>query len=106
MKPRAPDRASRRKSQSFPAASKRPLAKQGPAAPVAPMSLTSVYLAEEALSLPPEERAVLARLLLESVTADARSDEEITSDLQARLARLKSGEDAGLTFEAVFGEPA
>jgi len=70
------------------------------------MSLTSVYLAEEALSLPLEERAALARLLLESVTADARSDEEIRSDLQARLARLKSGEDPGLTFEAVFGEPA
>jgi hypothetical protein len=59
--------------------------------------LTSVYLAEEALALPPEERATLARLLLESVAEDARSDAEIRNDLQARLARLRSGEDAGLS---------
>jgi putative addiction module component (TIGR02574 family) len=70
------------------------------------MALTSVYLAEEALSLPLEERAALARLLLDSVTTDGRSDAEIRADLQGRLARLKSGEDKGLSFEAVFGEPA
>jgi len=70
------------------------------------MSLTSVYLAEEALSLPPDERAALGRLLIESVFPDGRSDEEIRSDLQTRLARLKSGEDAGLSFDVVFGEPA
>lgn len=70
------------------------------------MSLTSVYLAEEALALPPAEREVLARLLLESISADRRSDEEIRHDLSARLGRLKSGEDTGLTFDAVFGEPA
>ncbi len=70
------------------------------------MALTSVYLAEEALSLPPEERTALARLLLDSVASDGRSDEAIRADLQDRLARLKSGEDTGLSFEAVFGEPA
>ena len=70
------------------------------------MALTSVYLAEEALSLPLEERAALARLLLDSVTADGRSDAEIRVELQERLVRLKSGEDKGLSFEAVFGEPA
>lgn len=70
------------------------------------MGLTSVYLAEEALSLPPEERAVLARLLLDSVATATRSDAEIRADLEERLARLKSGEDNGLSFETVFGEPA
>ena len=70
------------------------------------MALTSVYLAEEALSLPPEERAALARLLLDSVAVGDRSDEEIRADLQDRLARLRSGEDKGLSFEAVFGESA
>jgi putative addiction module component (TIGR02574 family) len=70
------------------------------------MTSTSVYLAEEALSLPPDERASLARLLLDSVKEDGRSDAEIRAELQSRLARLKSGEDAGLSFEAVFGEPA
>lgn len=73
---------------------------------VSDMALTSVYLAEEALSLPLEERAALARLLLDSVTADGRSDAEIRAELQERLVRLKSGEDKGLSFEAVFGEPA
>jgi putative addiction module component (TIGR02574 family) len=70
------------------------------------MALTSVYLAEEALSLPPAERTALARLLLDSVASDGRSDEAIRADLQDRLARLKSGEDVGLSFEEVFGEPA
>lgn len=70
------------------------------------MSLTSVYLAEEALALPPAEREALARLLLESIATDRRSDEEIRRDLTSRLARLQSGEDPGQTFDAVFGEPA
>jgi putative addiction module component (TIGR02574 family) len=70
------------------------------------MTSTSVYLAEEALSLPPDERASLARLLLDSVKEDGRSDAEIRAELQNRLARLRSGEDAGLSFEAVFDEPA
>ena len=70
------------------------------------MALTSVYLAEEALALPAAERSALARLLMESVAGDERSDETIRRDLEDRLARLRSGEDKGLSFEAVFGEPA
>ncbi len=70
------------------------------------MSLTSVYLAEEALALPPAERETLARLLLESITTDRRSDEEIRHELISRFSRLQSGEDKGSTFEEVFGEPA
>ena len=70
------------------------------------MPLTSVYLAEEALSLPLDERATLARLLMASVTPDGRSDQEIRDELQSRLARLKSGEDTGHSFQDVFGESA
>ena len=70
------------------------------------MALTSVYLAEEALALPAAERSALAKLLMESVVGDERSDEAIRRDLEARLAKLRSGEDVGLSFEAVFGEPA
>lgn len=73
---------------------------------LAHMSLTSVYLAEEALALPAAERETLARLLLESISPDRRSDEEIRKELTSRLARLQSGEDKGLTFDEVFGEPA
>lgn len=70
------------------------------------MALTSVYLAEEALALPPEERAILARLLQDSVTSDGKSDDAIRQELQSRLDRLKSGGDPGLTFEDVFGTQA
>ena len=70
------------------------------------MPLSNVYLAEEALSLPAAERETLASLLLASISPDNRSDEEIRTELKSRLAKLKSGEDAGLTFEAVFGEQA
>jgi putative addiction module component (TIGR02574 family) len=70
------------------------------------MPLSSVYLAEEALALPAAERETLARLLLASVAPDKRTDEEIRAELKSRLAKLKSGEDAGLSFEAVFGESA
>ncbi|MSU69054.1 MAG: hypothetical protein EXS40_10865 [Opitutaceae bacterium] len=70
------------------------------------MSLTSVYLAEEALALPGAERKTPARLLLESISPYRRSDEEIRTEPCSRLARLQSGEDQGLTFDAVFSEPA
>lgn len=65
----------------------------------------NVYLAEEALSLPPEERATLARLLLDSVSEDGPSDDEIRAELKARFSRLRNGEDSGVSFESVFGEP-
>jgi putative addiction module component (TIGR02574 family) len=70
------------------------------------MALTSVYLAEESLALPAAERSALARLLMESVAGDERSDEAIRQDLEGRLARLREGADKGLSFEAIFGEPA
>jgi putative addiction module component (TIGR02574 family) len=70
------------------------------------MPLTSVYLAEEALSLPPEQREQLAKLLLDSLKPDGPSDEELTAMLRSRLADLQSGKDRGLSFEDVFGEKA
>jgi putative addiction module component (TIGR02574 family) len=70
------------------------------------MSSTSVFLAEEALALPPAQRADLARLLIDSLEGDRRSDDEIRMELQRRLAALKEGRDKGLSFEDVFGKPA
>jgi putative addiction module component (TIGR02574 family) len=68
------------------------------------MSSTSVYLAEEALALPLEQRETLAKLLTESLVRDARSDDEIKAMLRTRLEDLKSGRDEGMSFEEVFGE--
>jgi putative addiction module component (TIGR02574 family) len=70
------------------------------------MALTSIYLAEEALSLPPEQRAQLAKLLLDSVKPDGPSDDELSALLRSRLADLKSGKDRGLSFDDIFGEKA
>ncbi|MBI5768581.1 MAG: addiction module protein [Verrucomicrobia bacterium] len=70
------------------------------------MASTSIYLAEEALSLPPAQRAELARLLMDSLDEKGKSDAEISAMLRSRLADLKSGKDAGLSFEEVFGEDA
>ena len=70
------------------------------------MSLTSVYLAEEALSLPPEQRQQLAQLLLESLKDNGPSDEKICAMLKSRFDDLRSGKDRGQSFEEVFGEPA
>jgi putative addiction module component (TIGR02574 family) len=94
-------RSTKERKASVPA-----LAKDGGRLQFPAMSLTSVYLAEEVLALPAAERETLARLLLESISPDRRSDEEIRKELNSRLARLQSGEDKGLTFDAVFGEPA
>ena len=66
------------------------------------MSMNNVSVAEEALSLSPADRADLARLLIESLEGDRRTDAEIKAELAARLAQLKSGEDSGLSFEEVF----
>ena len=68
------------------------------------MALTSIYLAEEALSLPPEQRQQLANLLLDSLKSDGPNDEELRAMLRSRLADLESGKDAGMSFEQVFGE--
>ncbi|MBM3838287.1 MAG: addiction module protein [Verrucomicrobia bacterium] len=70
------------------------------------MALTNLTIAEEALSLPPEQRVDLAQLLIESLADDPRSDTEIKDELACRLEALRSGEDAGLNFQQVFGTSA
>jgi putative addiction module component (TIGR02574 family) len=71
-----------------------------------PMPITNLGVAEEALSLAPGERADLARLLVQSLEGDPRTDEAIKADLTRRLQDLTSGKDAGLTFNEVFGNAA
>ena len=66
------------------------------------MRLINMALAEEALSLSPEERVGLARLLVESLEEDTRTDDEIKAELSRRLEDLVSGKDPGLSFEQVF----
>lgn len=68
------------------------------------MSLTSVYLAEEVLALPADQRRMLAELLMDSVKDDGRSDDQIRVELRSRLEDLKSGRDPGMSFEEVFGD--
>lgn len=67
------------------------------------MPLTNAVVAEEALALAPTDRAHLARLLIESLEGDERSDQEVAEELNERLRLLVSGRDPGLTFEQVFG---
>ena len=67
------------------------------------MALTNLAVAEEALSLPPPERADLARLLVQSLEDDPRADAEISADLMERLDELLTAKDRGLTFDEVFG---
>lgn len=70
------------------------------------MAFNNLAMAEEALSLSPAERADLARLLIQSLENDHRSDAEIKTELTRRLDELVSGKDTGLNFEQVFGVPA
>jgi putative addiction module component (TIGR02574 family) len=67
------------------------------------MPLTNLTVAEEALSLSPEDRAALARLLIESLETDSRTDTEIKAELNNRLEELLSKKDEGLAFQEVFG---
>ena len=67
------------------------------------MPLTNLTVAEEALSLSPEERAALARLLIQSLEDDSRTDAEIKSELNSRLEQLLAKKDKGLAFHEVFG---
>lgn len=62
------------------------------------MTTTNLAVAEEALSLPPAERADLAKLLIQSLEDDPRTDAEIKEDLTQRFKDLLSGKDSGLTF--------
>ena len=68
------------------------------------MIIKDITFVEEALSLPASERAGLARLLVDSLEGDPRSNEEIHRDLQLRFTKLRSGEDTGMTFGQVFDE--
>ena len=70
------------------------------------MPLTNLAVAEEALSLSPVKRADLAKLLIQSIESDGRSDAEVSSELKRRLDDLLAGRDSGLNFEHVFGCPA
>ncbi|MSU62852.1 MAG: hypothetical protein EXS31_10720 [Pedosphaera sp.] len=70
------------------------------------MALTNLTVAEEVLSLPPAERLDLAQLLIDSLAGDLQSDAEIKAELARRLEALRSGEDAGLSFQQVLGTPA
>ena len=67
------------------------------------MPLTNLSVAEE--SLAPAERADLAKLLIQSLEDDPRTDAEIKADLAQRFKNLVSGQDSGLTFQEVFGSP-
>lgn len=69
------------------------------------MALDHLAVAEEALSLSPAQRVELAKLLIQSLEGDSRTDEEIKSELNRRLSDLISGKDSGLTFEQVFDTP-
>jgi len=69
------------------------------------MALNNLAVAEEALSLSPIERVELAKLLIQSLEGDNRTDDEIRADLNRRLEDLLSGRDPGLSFEQVFGSP-
>ena len=66
------------------------------------MALMNLDVAEEALSLSSAERAGLAKLLIQSLEDDPRTDAEIKDDLTQRLKDLVSGQDSGLTFAEVF----
>ncbi len=67
------------------------------------MAITNLAVAEEALSLAPAERADLAKLLVQSLEGDSRTDAPIKADLTRRLEDLLSKKDSGLTFNEVFG---
>lgn len=66
------------------------------------MPLNNIAVAEEALSLSPAERVELAKLLIQSLEGDRRTDDEIKAELNRRLEDLISGKDSGLSFQQVF----
>jgi putative addiction module component (TIGR02574 family) len=70
------------------------------------MPLTNLTVAEEALSLSPDDRAALAELLIQSLEAAPLTDAEIKAELNRRLENLLSKKDAGLAFQELFGLPS
>jgi len=81
------------------------LARKDPGDYLKRMASDNLAVAEEALSLSPADRVKLAKLLIQSLEGDQRTDDEIKADLNRRLEDLLSGKDPGLTFEQVFGTP-
>jgi putative addiction module component (TIGR02574 family) len=69
------------------------------------MPLSNISVVEEALCLPPVERADLAKLLIDSLDDQPGTDEQIRAELTERLERLKSGDEKGLSFVETFGKP-
>ena len=68
------------------------------------MALMNISLAEDALSLPPQQRADLAKSLIDRLKGSDRSDAEIKTELARRLACLRSGEDRGYSLDEVFAQ--
>jgi putative addiction module component (TIGR02574 family) len=63
-------------------------------------------VAEEALSLSPEDRVALAELLIQSLEGAPLTDAEVKAELTRRLDDLLSKKDAGVAFHEVFGLPS
>ncbi len=61
---------------------------------VVSMPMNHVSVAEEALSLSPEDRAALARLLIESLEGDGRTAAEIKAELAKREADKNGNREA------------
>jgi len=67
--------------------------------------MTTKQLLEEALSLPIEERALLADSLLRSLnTPDMAIDAKWTEEAKRRLQEIRSGEVTPIPGEQVFDE--
>jgi hypothetical protein len=51
------------------------------------------------------ERTKLVEVLVDSLNGTTMPDTDLATLLTARSLALKAGEDAGLSFDEVFGEP-
>ncbi len=68
------------------------------------MSLTAEQIESEALSLPTDARARIARALIESLDEDAEVERAWQEEVQRRLDDLRSGRVEGIPAEEVFAE--
>jgi putative addiction module component (TIGR02574 family) len=68
------------------------------------MSLTADQIESEALSLPTDVRARIARALIESLDEDAEVERAWQEEIQRRLDDLRSGRVQGIPAEEVFAE--